>query len=51
MDIIKNPVIIGLFAGTLTYVYLQYNANEKNEKNEKKLKKKKIKKYTKESPN
>jgi hypothetical protein len=32
MDIIKNPVTIGLFAGTLTYVYLTYNLEEKIKK-------------------
>lgn len=41
MDIIKNPVIIGLFAGTLTYAYLVWNETQKM-KNKKKYKKKKI---------
>jgi hypothetical protein len=43
MDIIKNPVIIGLFAGTLTYIYMTYNIkNETDEDNKKNKKKKNI---------
>lgn len=40
MDIIKNPVIIGLLAGTITYIYLTWNLNEKNKKRQKKGQKK-----------
>lgn len=32
MDTLKNPIIIGLLAGTVTYAYLQYDASEKNKK-------------------
>ena len=44
MDIIKNPVIIGLLAGTLTYAYLTYNIEEKNKNRRKKGHKKEHKK-------
>ena len=43
MDIIKNPVIIGLTFGVLTYVYMVWVENEKmkkNKKNKKYIKKK-----------
>lgn len=40
MDIIKNPIIIGIAMGALTYGYLSYIANEKNEENSKKKKNK-----------
>ena len=36
MDIIKNPVIIGLLAGTITYIYLKWSLDEKNKKRQKK---------------
>lgn len=39
MEVIKNPIIIGLVAGTLTYAYLTWDASEKNEKNKKRSKK------------
>ena len=48
MDIIKNPIIIGLAMGALTYGYLSYTVNEKNEENSKK---KKSKRKEKESVN
>ncbi len=48
MDIIKNPIIIGLVIGALTYGYLSYTVNEKNEENDKK---KKHKRKEKESVN
>lgn len=38
MDIIKNPIVIGLTMGTLVYGYLSYTINERNEENEKKKK-------------
>ena len=41
MDIIKNPVIIGVFFATITYIYLYWSVNEKNEKNKKMSKSKK----------
>lgn len=47
MDIIKNPVIIGLFAGVLTYLYMSWTIDEKN----KKAKKNKNKKVQKEEVN
>ena len=40
MDIIKNPIIIGLFAGTLTYIYFKWQLDEKNKKRHKKGRKK-----------
>lgn len=40
MDIINNPVIIGLFAGTLTYAYLVWD--EKQKAKNKKYKKEEI---------
>lgn len=40
MDIVKNPVIIGLLAGTITYAYLTWSLTEKNKKRQKKGKKK-----------
>jgi len=40
MDIVKNPVIIGLLAGTITYVYLTWSLDEKNKKRQKKGQKK-----------
>lgn len=42
MDIIKNPVIIGLFAGTLTYIYLSWTTDEKNKKKKNKHKKEEV---------
>jgi len=36
MDVIKNPVIIGVFATVLTYLYLQWQIDEKNKKYKKK---------------
>ena len=41
MDIIKNPVIIGLTFGVLTYVYMVWVENEKMKKNKKNKKNKK----------
>jgi heme/copper-type cytochrome/quinol oxidase subunit 2 len=41
MDILKNPIIIGLIAGALAYVYLTWTQNEQNEKYKKKHKKEK----------
>jgi len=32
MEIVKNPIIIGIFAGACTYAYLQWDINEKNKK-------------------
>jgi hypothetical protein len=42
MDILKNPIIIGLLAGALTYAYLTWVQNDKNEKYKKKNKPHKI---------
>jgi len=42
MDIIKNPVVIGMFAGLGTYVYQKYNTDERNAKRRKKNKKAKL---------
>ena len=39
-DIFQNPVMIGLFAGLLTYIYMKYR-NKKDYKKNKKLNKKK----------
>ena len=41
MDIFKNPIVIGLTAGAITYSYLLMTVNEKNERNEKKKNKEK----------
>jgi flagellar basal body-associated protein FliL len=41
MDIVRNPVVIGLFVGTMTYAYLSHSAKDKN-KNDKNYKKQKI---------
>ena len=30
MDIIKNPVVVGVIAGLGTYIYLKYNSDKKN---------------------
>lgn len=49
MDILKNPIVIGLTAGALTYGYLTMGVNERNEKNSKQ--KKRGKKTEKESVN
>lgn len=46
MDIIKNPIIVGLTMGALTYCYLSWTVNEKNEQNEKKKKGKRKEKET-----
>ena len=46
MDIIKNPIIIGLVVGTIMYGYLSHIANEKNEENNKKKKHKRKEKET-----
>jgi hypothetical protein len=35
MDIIKNPVVIGLVAGVITYMYMGWSLEEKNKKNKK----------------
>lgn len=32
MDIIKNPVILGLVAGVLTYLYMKWNKSENGKK-------------------
>lgn len=40
MDIFKNPIVIGLTAGAITYSYLLMTVNEKNEKNKKNKKNK-----------
>ena len=36
MDIVKNPIIIGLAVGGLTYCYLSHTKNEENSKKKKK---------------
>lgn len=37
MSIIKNPIVLGVLAGGLTYIYLWYvNKNKENKKNSKK---------------
>jgi hypothetical protein len=43
MDIIKNPVVIGISASIITYGYLYYTVREKNTKLQKKHKKSKSK--------
>ena len=40
MDILKNPIILALFAGAVTYAYLQLTLNEQNKKRLKRGKKK-----------
>ena len=35
MDIVKNPIIIGVIAGVIAYVYLSWDIEEKNKKNKK----------------
>jgi len=35
MDIFKNPILIGLTMGAITYAYLTHTVNERNEQNEK----------------
>ena len=32
LDIIKNPIVIALFAGTLTYIYMAWSIENKNKK-------------------
>lgn len=52
MDIISNPVIIGLISGLLSYAYLKYKTDETNENNLKKSKKgKKAKPFVKQEIN
>lgn len=36
MDIIKNPMVIGVLAGTLTYIYMKNDIDKKNKIREKK---------------
>jgi len=43
MDIVKNPIIIGLFAGAITYLYMSWTIDEEHKKREKKHKNKKEK--------
>ena len=33
MEIVKNPIIIGVLAGAITYGYLQWEVDKKNKKN------------------
>ena len=40
-DIVKNPIIIGLFAGVLTYVYMEWKNAKDYKKSKNKNKKKK----------
>ena len=40
MDIIKNPIVVGLFASVITYIYLSWRASENNKKKKSKDKKK-----------
>jgi hypothetical protein len=35
MDIVKNPVILGLVAGVLTYLYMKWNKNEEQKEGKK----------------
>jgi uncharacterized membrane protein YidH (DUF202 family) len=42
MDILNNPIIIGLSVGALTYAYLSWVQNEKNERYKKKNKQHRI---------
>lgn len=42
MDIITNPVIIGLLVGAATFGYLSWDCCNKNEQNKKKIKKGKM---------
>lgn len=35
IDIVKNPVIIGLIAGVFTYIYMKWKYNKKDKKNKK----------------
>lgn len=40
MDIIKNPIVVGLIASVITYIYLSWRASENNKKKKSKDKKK-----------
>lgn len=40
MDIIKNPVIIGVFVGVVVYIYMSWVVDKKNKKNKNKDNKK-----------
>lgn len=42
MDIIKNPVVIGLFAGVLTYIYMSWGQEEITKKGKKIIKKNQV---------
>jgi hypothetical protein len=42
MEFVKNPIIIGVFAGACTYAYLQWDINEKNKKKKNKKGSKKL---------
>lgn len=44
MDVLKNPMVIGLTIATITYAYLNMSINEKNKRNKLKKKDKKIEK-------
>lgn len=46
MDMLKNPILIGLTMGAIIYAYLTYTVNEKNEENKKKKKHKRKEKET-----
>lgn len=39
MDIVKNPVIIGVFAGVVVYIYMSWSLEEKKKKNKNKSQK------------
>lgn len=45
MDIVKNPIVIAILAGALTYAYLVWNAEEKIDKKKNKKTKKDINLY------
>ena len=42
MDIIKNPIVIAILAGAITYAYLTWNVEEKKDKKKGKQEKKEI---------
>ena len=42
MDIIKNPVVVGVICGIITYVYMKYTSDKINERRIKRMKKENI---------
>lgn len=43
MDIIKNPVVVGVICGIITYVYMKYTSDKINERRIKRMKKENVK--------